>query len=266
MKTALVLSGGGAKGAYEIGAWKAFNEFNIEFDVLSGTSIGALNGLLMATKTYEYAKEMWFSIEENLAESMYTDMAKLSEADLDTINRVFKEPQLVNELVHIKGALNNSYLSKQIKIILEDSKIKKDFYVCSVIVDEEPEPCYFNLKDKDHEFVTKAVISSASIPVISDAVEINGAYYFDGGILQNTPITPVLEHDCDLIIASLLKTKDLDHLKVFTHKPILPLLPSEHLGDFKTGTMNFSRKAVELKMELGYNDTYNMLRTLKALF
>ena len=44
MKTALVLGGGGSRGAYEIGVWKALNELNIHADIVTGTSIGALNG------------------------------------------------------------------------------------------------------------------------------------------------------------------------------------------------------------------------------
>ena len=47
-KTGLVLGGGGAKGSYQMGAWKAFRELDLSFDLIVGTSIGALNGALMA--------------------------------------------------------------------------------------------------------------------------------------------------------------------------------------------------------------------------
>lgn len=46
MKRALVLSGGGARGAYELGVWKAFNEIGITFDIVTGTSIGLFQKLL----------------------------------------------------------------------------------------------------------------------------------------------------------------------------------------------------------------------------
>lgn len=45
---AIVLSGGGAKGSYELGVWKALRRLRIKYDIVTGTSIGALNGLLMA--------------------------------------------------------------------------------------------------------------------------------------------------------------------------------------------------------------------------
>ena len=50
MKRAVVLSGGGSKGSYEIGVWKALRRLHIKYDIVTGTSIGALNGALMTQK------------------------------------------------------------------------------------------------------------------------------------------------------------------------------------------------------------------------
>ena len=49
---ALVLSGGGSKGSYQIGVWKALRKLHIKFDIVTGTSVGALNGALVAQKNY----------------------------------------------------------------------------------------------------------------------------------------------------------------------------------------------------------------------
>ena len=51
-KLGIVLSGGGAKGAYEAGFLKALSEFNIQPDAIAGTSIGALNGSLYSANIY----------------------------------------------------------------------------------------------------------------------------------------------------------------------------------------------------------------------
>ena len=59
---ALALEGGGAKGAYEIGFWQALQEAGIEFNAVSGTSVGALNGAMMALGDLEKAKELWLNI------------------------------------------------------------------------------------------------------------------------------------------------------------------------------------------------------------
>ena len=48
---AVVLSGGGARGAYEAGVWKALRKLHIKYDIVTGTSIGAINGFMMVQKT-----------------------------------------------------------------------------------------------------------------------------------------------------------------------------------------------------------------------
>ena len=52
-KLAIVLSGGGARGAYEMGVWKALKRMHVKYDIVTGTSIGSINGLLMVQKTYK---------------------------------------------------------------------------------------------------------------------------------------------------------------------------------------------------------------------
>ncbi len=63
MRRAIALGGGGTKGAYEAGVWKALLELGIEYEIVTGTSIGALNGALMVTREYEKACEIWDTIE-----------------------------------------------------------------------------------------------------------------------------------------------------------------------------------------------------------
>ena len=62
---AIVLSGGGAKGSYEIGVWKALRRLNIKYDIVTGTSVGALNGALMTQKTYYRGLFFWYNITYN---------------------------------------------------------------------------------------------------------------------------------------------------------------------------------------------------------
>ena len=56
---ALVLSGGGSKGSYQLGVWKALKKLNIKVDIVTGTSVGALNGALITQKSYKKAKKIW---------------------------------------------------------------------------------------------------------------------------------------------------------------------------------------------------------------
>ena len=59
---ALVLAGGGAKGIYQIGVWKALRELGICYDVVVGSSIGAVNGALMAQNDWDSAFELWRAV------------------------------------------------------------------------------------------------------------------------------------------------------------------------------------------------------------
>ena len=62
MKKALVLGGGGAKGSYQIGVWKALRRLHLKFDIVTGVSIGSMNGGFYAAKQYNLAKKMFYAI------------------------------------------------------------------------------------------------------------------------------------------------------------------------------------------------------------
>ena len=66
MKKAIVLSGGGSKGAYQIGVWKALRKLNIKYDLITGTSVGALNAALMTQKDYYRAIWLWYNLNFNI--------------------------------------------------------------------------------------------------------------------------------------------------------------------------------------------------------
>ena len=59
----LVLDGGGARGAYQIGAWKALKEAGVKISAVAGTSVGALNGALICMDDMEKAEKIWSEME-----------------------------------------------------------------------------------------------------------------------------------------------------------------------------------------------------------
>ena len=63
MKRALVLSGGGSRGAYEIGAWQALEELGVRFQAVYGASIGAINAGLVAQGDLALAEKLWSQID-----------------------------------------------------------------------------------------------------------------------------------------------------------------------------------------------------------
>ena len=63
---AIVLSGGGSAGAYQIGVWKALRKLNLEYDIVCGSSVGAINACLMCEKSYHKAIKMWEKLNYNM--------------------------------------------------------------------------------------------------------------------------------------------------------------------------------------------------------
>ena len=98
---AIALEGGGAKGGYEIGVWKALDEAGIKYNAVSGTSVGALNGGMMAMRDLNGAMNAWLDMrlskimdlsaeqEENLSRAFSGSTDGRRRSSRSTIARVF---------------------------------------------------------------------------------------------------------------------------------------------------------------------------------
>ena len=265
MRVGLVLSGGGGKGAYQIGAWKAFDEFNIKFNAISGTSIGAINGLLMSSVDVNNATNIWLNLEEKIGIDSSKLISELTLNDYNSIYSAFMDPSLCENLVQSGGRVNATLIEEGIDKLLNTANKCENLFVCSTQVKKSPSGEFFNIMKVDKEKGKKAILSSTSIPVIFNAVNIGSHYYYDGGLTNNVPLEPIIQSDCDLIFAILLDLKDINKLKTNTPVPIIPIIPSQLLGDFKSGVLNLKRQDVEMKMELGYTDTHKLLTGIKGI-
>ena len=65
-KTALVLGGGGARGAYEIGVWQALRELGIRIDIVCGTSVGSVNGAMIVQDEFDLAVKLWQELDTSM--------------------------------------------------------------------------------------------------------------------------------------------------------------------------------------------------------
>ena len=95
----LALEGGGAKGAYEIGAYRALTELGYHFDVICGVSIGAINAALLAQGDCEKAAEFW---ETTANDDLFSEEDK---GFLEIINNVAQPFQLGHHFHQLHGAL-----------------------------------------------------------------------------------------------------------------------------------------------------------------
>ena len=75
----LVLAGGGARGSYQVGVWRALMELDWHPQIITGTSVGSLNGAMFALDLYETARDMWLSIRSQDVMELPREEAGLSE-------------------------------------------------------------------------------------------------------------------------------------------------------------------------------------------
>ena len=85
---AVVLSGGGAKGAYELGVWKALKKLHIKYDIVTGTSIGALNGMMMVQKEYYKCLRLWKNINYDTIFENFKKVNNSQEMYLEYLNKL----------------------------------------------------------------------------------------------------------------------------------------------------------------------------------
>ena len=254
---ALVLGGGGGKGSYEIGVWKALREFGVEdrFSCVLGTSVGALNAALFAQSDLEYADALWRALSTN---------------------------KLLPHNAGGKGAIANQEALKQILLYsLRPLPTDISVYVCcSRIVEGNPsntffgadifetyEPEYIRLNTLPKIEQIQYLLASAALPFAFDWVTINGIRYRDGGIIpeHNLPYQKAVALGYDRVLAVSLEP---GVTREFTWKNarIMVLHPSRPLGDMLDGTMDFEGKNAELRLVMGFQDTLEKSEQILALF
>jgi NTE family protein len=174
-KTALILSGGGAKGAFQAAAEKyAREEKGYTWDIIAGVSVGALNGAMLAMGKYQRLWEIWNSISN---EKVYTGG--------------FNIWSVIKLAFGARSFYGNEPLWKMLQAELDPALIKADLRVGAVsLVSGE----YVQF-DKTEPQLAKAVLASTVMPVIWTPVDISSTYssMVDGGVRNITPIGDVLD-------------------------------------------------------------------------
>lgn len=269
MRIGLVFSGGGGKGAYEIGVWKALKELGIDkfISSVSGASIGAINSAFFVQDDYEKAVEMWKSVR------------------LDEVLPLNNKEMLKKGLVLTLGGHNMNIVKKYMGKMIQNGNVSKsgaidviDRYIdidkikssgsnLYISCTEMPEfKCkYFNMGTYEEDIAKRILLASACIPTIFESEEILGSNYLDGGLSDNTPIEPVYNDGCDIIIVVLLnKNGHVDRSK-FPNSSIIEIAPIEIEDDVIGGMLNFDEQARVKRIETGYRDTMNLIRPIMEI-
>ena len=267
MKIALVLCGGGSLGSYEIGAIKKLVEKGIKFDIVTGTSIGALNGYFVATEQFEKAIELWETIKND--DVFRWGVENRGKAISDAfLNRDRKNP--VNQTVAMLGSLafhqgidNKPYIETLSKMI-DPTLIKKSPIKMGLIYTTFPgmkEQRAILNQVNENRVLDYLFATSACFPVFPPH-KIAGKNYIDGGWTNNLPIDFAFDLGADYVYAIMLHSFPYTPQKPeYFHLPNVTLIEqSQDMGMM----MDFDRKRISNNIALGYLDCGRVLGDFKG--
>lgn len=248
MKTAVVLSGGGAKGSYQLGVWKALRELHIKYDIVTGTSIGALNGVFMCENSYFKAKRIWRRL--NL-EYLFNELPK-SNKEIDIL-KLFGGNFIKNGGMDIK----------KIESILEDNVNKRKFYNSKIDFGlitynfTTKKPLILSKEKIPSDKLIDYLMASATCYPAFKMKEIDGDKYIDGGYYDNLPVELAIELGAEFLIIVDLGSPGF---KKRPSKQVdsIVIKPKNNISFF----LNFDEKAAKINVKFGYNDTLKAFKKL----
>lgn len=254
-KIGLVLSGGGGKGPYEIGVWRAMEQLGLAKDIVavSGTSVGALNAALFAQGNLAKAEEAWMSMSPS--DILHIDFEHILKY---LIKRGLKpSPALIVTITRITmhGIFSRKGLLRIIQDYLDEDIVKQNGMPCYACATRLPlfKTEYFSLQDYPQETIEDILLASSAIPVAFPIQEVDGKSYLDGFLKDNTPIRPIADEGCNIIIAVMLSRSDLLPVDDYPNCKIIPIYPQKDTGF----ALNFNNSAE--KMQNGYDDAMRVL-------
>ncbi len=262
----LVLCGGGGRGAYQVGVWKALVKSGLAEKItgFSGASVGALNAALFATTSAEDAEKVW----ESISQSVIADPVDAIEKVIGSAIKYARSEDKSITRERISGAINSGLFSREGLIdLIEDneinlrlSRVRVPCFACCTSM-ETGRAEYFDMRAYSPETITKILIASSAIPAAFPPEKIEGISYRDGGIKDNCPIRPLYNAGYRKFIVSYLGEDTADRSE-FPDAEFIELVPSEeiYLGDKNTsilnnGTMDFNAKDAAERIALGERET-----------
>lgn len=262
-KIGIALAGGGARGAYQIGAWKALKEYGVfnRISAFSGASVGSLNAVLFAMGDYDLAVNTWMSLDKDT----------LFSRDKNLFSRLRHEKLEFFE----KGVYQTQKMEEIMESVLDYDLLKdKDVFVATTYIGDENahfydiikanyqhyfhnnhQVDYYNFKNIDNETRKKVLLASCAIPIVFKPVQIEGKTYYDGGVLDNAPYKPLIEAGCEKIIVIDLYTFSTMRLNREKDAKLFTCFPKRGLR----GVLDFRKEYIERRFELGYHDMCKLL-------
>ena len=250
MKRAIVLSGGGGKGAYQIGVWKALRKKKIHYDIVTGTSVGALNGALMTQKEYHKAVLLWQKIDFSAIFKEADSQKLMAQKDWFHIFQTYLQNVL-------NGGMEISNLEKLVQKNVNTKKIKNskiDFGIVTVNF-RTLKPLILTKNEMTEDTIYDYLIASASCFPFFQKKEVKNEFFIDGGFYDNMPINLAIDLGAEEIIAVDLNAVGMVRPVKNKKIPITYIKPRNEIGSF----LVFDKKQSHRAIKLGYLDTLKVL-------
>lgn len=254
----LVLEGGGARGAYHIGVYRALTELGMEIDGVAGTSIGALNGAMIVQGDGLAAWDIWagmnnsriFDIDEKLDKQLHR-----SGFTRESISSVFS---LLKGLIR-DGGIDTSKIKAFIEEHVDEARVrqsKMDFGLVTVSL-TQLKPLELMLEDIPAGRLTEYILASASLPGFKTEA-VGGEQFVDGGVWNSLPVSLLMDRGYDTLIVvrthSIGRVPPADSFGV----RFVEIAPSEDLGPL----LDFQQSTELRNLKLGYLDAMRLFRKL----
>lgn len=254
----LALEGGGAKGAFHMGAVKAFIDEGYIFDGVAGTSIGALNGAIIAQGDFELGYQWW----EGMDTSILFDIEKIH-IEKYMNKKINKEvlrfwASVVKDIIGNRG-LDTKKIRETLNTVINEEKLrqsKTDFGIVTVSVSDW-KPLELFKEDIPEGKMVDYLMASANFPAFR-IEPIEGKYYIDGGFYDNCPINLLSRKGYNDIIA--IRTMGIGRIRKVEDEQVkvTSVFPSEDLGRI----LVFDNNLINQNLKMGYCDA---MRTIKGL-
>ena len=254
----IVLEGGGARGAYQIGVWKALREAGMKIKGVAGTSVGALNGALICMDDLGKAEEIWgnmtYSTVFNVDDSMIGKLKKFGVRSMKVTDAAAEFRRLFSD-----RGLDIAPLKKLLEETVDEERIRRsprDFCAASFSVTDRKEED-FDVKEAPPGTMKNMMMASAYFPGFKQE-KIGGKTYLDGGSVNNVPVDLLTDRGYKDIIVIRLYGIGVDRRK-FMEIPadvtIHEIAPGRNLG----GILEFDSARTKKNMKLGYFDGLRFL-------
>ena len=258
----LVLEGGGVKGAYELGALIALIEIGYTFHSITGTSIGALNGAVMASQGIEKLAGYWeeakycpvFDFDDET-------VARFRQKDFDLDLIVATGKKLLSAREIIKNSYEHTLNFVYSRLSEEEIRSSDIDFGCVTYNISDMEPFEAMKKDIPQGKLIDYIVASACFPIFPPK-QIDGKKFIDGGVYDNMPINLLARTGCKemIVVRTNPETKQPKRRIERDDLDIIYITPSANLGR----AMAFSPERIENLKQLGYADAMRIITEAEA--